>query len=366
MSGRQELIPSPWSEALTRPASTGTETLGAWDDFPVHQSPALLAAVVPGQPGWAERFYFNVLRPSGEIAAILGGGVYPVRGVTECYFCRLDGDRQVNVRGFGELPAGGRHVEANPFSLRCEVPLRDWTISVDVEGARFAGRFSGVNAPFLYEPVDVPASEPDGGFDLFRHFIAVGRWELHETAGLDASGSLLGVRDRTWGVRTRRVRWHNWCVFQVGEATITLIHQELADGTVMHSEAGVVHGDGRAERLRVAGHDLVYDPRDRQVVRGRWDLRGDEGELRLEYERVGTAMRLAGAGYDEAQGARTAGGVQRDEYDLGDPEVARRTGRGTMDAGARVQVSGLIDGDGIGVVETAIARNHVGYGHQLG
>jgi hypothetical protein len=45
-------------------------------------------------------------------------------------------------------------------------------------------------------------------------------------------------------VRTRRIRWHNWCVFQIGERTVTLIHQEFADGTIMHSEAGVVHGDG--------------------------------------------------------------------------------------------------------------------------
>src|SRR5436189_138060 len=83
----------------------------------------------------------------------------------------------------------------------------------DVDGTQFSGRFSGINAPYLYEPVHVPASEPDGAFDLYRHFVAVGRWSLQEAAGLDASEELLGVRDRTWGVRTRRVRWHNWCVF---------------------------------------------------------------------------------------------------------------------------------------------------------
>ena len=351
------------TEALARPASA--DALGAWDDLPVHQSPALLGAVAPEQPGWAERFYFNVLRPGGEIAAILGGGVYPMRGVYECYFCRLDGERQINVRAFGALPAPGAPVDAAPFSLRCEVPLRDWSVAVAVDGVRFAGRFCGVNPPFLYEPVDVPASEPGGPFDRFRHFVAVGRWELQEAAGLGAVGPLLGVRDRTWGVRSRRVRWHNWCVFQIGEATITLIHQELADGTVMHSEAGVAHADGRVERLRVAGHELAYDPHDRQVDRGRWELRGDADELHLEFERAGAAVRLAGAGYDDAQGERAAGGVQHDEYDLGDPDVARRTGRGTMDAGARVRAAGLVEGEGIGVVESAVARDHVGYGAQL-
>ncbi|MBI5104865.1 MAG: hypothetical protein HZB46_07750 [Solirubrobacterales bacterium] len=356
----------PPADALARPASTEEDALGAWDDLPVHQSPALLGSVSPAQPGWAERFYFNVLAPTGEILAIMGGGVYPLRGVSECYFCRLDGDRQVNVRGFDELPAPGRDVAAGAFSIRCEVPLRDWRVAVDAGETRFDGRFAGVNAPYAYHVVDVPATEPDGGFDHFRHFIAVGRWDLRETGGLDAADGLLGIRDRTWGVRTRRVRWHNWCVFQVAGATITLIHQELADGTVMHSEAGVVHPDGRVDRLAVTRHDIRFDPADRQVIHGRWELHGDAGELTLGYERVGTALRLAGAGYDDRQGDRAAGGIQRDVYDLADPEVTRRTGRGTMDAGARVRAEGLVEGEGIGVVESAVARNHVRYGPQLG
>jgi hypothetical protein len=352
-------------EALTRPAGAAGEVLGAWDDYPVHQSAALIGAVAPARPNWSERFYFNVLAPSGEVLAILGGGVYPLRGVNECYLCRLDGDRQVNIRSFGKLPQPGEQVQAGPFSLRCEDPLRDWAVSVNLDDARFQGRFSGINPPYLYEPVDVPASEPGGEFDLYRHFVAVGEWTLEQSAGIDTSGRLLGVRDRTWGVRTRRIRWHNWCVFQLGDRTLTLIHHELADGTVMHSEAGVVHGGGEVERLTITDHDVTYDPGNRQVTRARWTLRGEQGELKLGYERVGTAMRLAGAGYDDSQGSRAAGDVQRDAYDLADPEVARRTGRGTMDQGARAQVSGAWEAEGIGVVESAIARNHVRYGHQL-
>jgi hypothetical protein len=213
--------------------------------------------------------------------------------------------------------------------------------------------------------VDVPASEAGGEFDLYRHFVAVGEWTLEHRAGIDTAGRLLGVRDRTWGVRTRRIRWHNWCVFQFGERTLTLIHQEMADGTIMHSEAGVVHGNGKLERLRIVDHDATYEPDTRQVTRAQWALQGEHGELKLEYDRVGLGMRLSGAGYDDSQGARASGDVQRDAYDLADPEVARRTGRGTIDQGARGHVSGAWEADGTGVVESAIARNHVRYGRQL-
>ncbi|MGH2970250.1 MAG: hypothetical protein ACRDK0_14500 [Solirubrobacteraceae bacterium] len=320
----------------------------------------------PDLPGWAERFYFNLLRSSGEIAAVLGGGVYPVRGVSECYFCHLEGERQLNVRVWNELPGAGAEAVPAPFSFRCDTPLQDWTVGVDVEGARFEGRFGGLAPPFLYSVLDMPASEPGGEFDLYRHFVAVGRWDIDRFPGLVGDQDLIGVRDRTWGVRTRRIRMHNWYVFWLGDTCLTLIHQELADGSEFYSEGGAVHADGRVERLRVVGHDLRYDPHTREVIEGSVDLEGETGPLRLEYERVGRGMRLAGAGYDDRQGAReTAHGVERDEYDLGDPEVARRTGRGTMDAGARGQVSGAWSAEGIGVVETAIARDHVDYGVQI-
>ncbi|MCW3011557.1 MAG: hypothetical protein JWO90_1961, partial [Solirubrobacterales bacterium] len=58
-------------------------------------------------------------------------------------------------------------------------------------------------------------------------------------------------------------------------------------------------------------------------------------------------------------------GLQRDSYDLADAAVARATGRGTTDCGVRVRASGAWSGEGIGVVETAVARDHVAYGGQL-
>jgi hypothetical protein len=147
---------------------------------------------------------------------------------------------------------------------------------------------------------------------------------------------------------------------------LTLIHQELADGSVFFSEAGAVHESGRVERLHVAGHDLRYDGETREVDWGTFTLLGDGGALRLEYQRVGRGMRLAGAGYDESQGRRdSASGTERDGYDLSDPDTAKRTGRGTIDQGVRVEVTGAWSAQGVGVVETAIARDHVKYGHQI-
>ena len=341
-------------------------SLSAWDDYPVHQAPDVLTAVLPALPGWSERFYFNGLRPTGEIAFIAGGGVYPARGIAECYFCRLEGDRQVNVRAWQPAPARSEAVETEGFSLRCESPMRDWQVTIDLPEDQFSGRFGGLSSPFLYPTIDVPADQPGGSFDAFRHFVALGRWEIDHAPNMAATEGLLGVRDRTWGVRTRRPRLHSWSVLSLDDALLTLKHQERADGSVLFSHGGLTHADGRVEPLTVEEHDYEFDPHVREFVRGRLRFGSAAGELELELERVGSGMRLAGAGYDDSQGDRGSDrGVQRDEYDLGEPEVAVRTGRGTIDIGVRASLSGAWSAEGSGVFESAVARDHVRYGPQL-
>jgi hypothetical protein len=335
-------------DVLTRPRLQNR--LAAWDDYPVHQ---------PDDPpdGWSERFYFNVQQPSGELVAIVGGGTYIGRGTSECYLCRLEGERQVNVRASQPVSGGG----AAPFSFHAIEPMRRWQLQARVDGEPdFSAVFESRREPFFYEPLDIPASEPGGPSDFYRHFVGSGTIDCGQ-------GPQPSARDRTWGVRTRRPRLHNWYVIHLEDAYLVLIHQEPADGSVHFSQAALCHDEGRVESLGVAGHELVFDAHDRQIVSGAVRLDGDERRLLLEYERVGQAIRLAGAGYDDRQGDRSeTGAVQRDEYDLADPAVAARTGRGTMDAGVRARLSdGQWSSAGIGVVETAVARDHVTYGSAL-
>jgi hypothetical protein len=346
-------------DVLTRPAAA--DALSDWDDYPIHQQVSLLCEIAPALPGWSERFYFNLQRPTGELVAIVGGGVYPARGLSECYFCRLDGDRQLNIRASQPLGTA----DGQPFSMRVEEPMRRWTVAVrDGDGMLLEAAFNYERAAHLFAPLDIPASTPGGGFDSFRHFVSSGT----VPDGVPfANGPLLSARDRTWGVRTRRARLHNWYVLHLAGCYLALIHQELADGSVHFSEAMLLHDDGEKEALRITGHELAFDPEDRSIRSGSVQFEGSQRRLELEYERVGLAIRLAGAGYDDRQGERgDSRALQRDEYDLGDRAVAAATGRGTMDAGVRARVSDRSwSADGVGVVETAIARDHVAYGAQL-
>jgi hypothetical protein len=351
-------------QVLRRQAGGDEDRLGDWDDLAVHQSPALLGATWPASPSWAERFYFNLQRPSGELLAIVGGGIYPRRGVAECYLCRLDGDRQHNLRAWAPLAGATESTVEIPgeFTFTCEAPMRAWAISVGSRGSELDCRFEATREPYLYPALDIAADEPGSEFDLYRHFVGAGRMSVD-----GAPAELLSVRDRTWGVRSRRARLHNWYVIHLGSHFLTLIHQERADGSVLFSAAALSGPEGEAERLAVTGHDLGFHPSDRQVERGKVTLTGAERVLELELSRVGQAIRLAGAGYDSRQGARSeSAGIERDSYDLGAEVEAARLGRGTMDVPVEAKLSGPgIQLSGVGIAETAVARDHRRYGSRL-
>lgn len=342
-----------------RPAS-GPDQLTSWDDYAIHQTPATLGAVQPSLPNWGERCYFNAQRADGSLVAILGGGVYPQLGLREHYLCRLDGTRQLNLRVRQHAVAVDDSVAT--FDFRCEDPMRRWKLNVRGTEPEFEALFEGAREPFLFAPVDVPPDEVDGPFDLFRHFVAVGVLDLGGERGF------LSARDRTWGVRSRRARLHNWYVLHLGPHFLTLMHQERADGSIHFSEAALCQEDGAVRPLSVDGHELRFDPETRQLEAGRLRLSGEGIELGLELERVGEAIRLAGAGYNDSQGAGGAdGGQEVDAYELGNPAVARDLGRGTLDNPVRALLSGPgIEFEGVGVAETAVARNHVKYGLKLG
>ncbi len=356
----------PGIDVLQRPpADAELHGLSPYDDLPVHHLPGTFAANEPEPAGWAERYYFNVLRGDGAIAAVLGAGIYPRRGVAECYFCRFEGDRQINVRACQPLPRSLSAGEtAVPFALHCVTPMAHWAVRIAADAGTFAGDYGALTRPYQYTPIIVPASEPDGPWDHWEHVVAAGRWQLSAFSGNPLDDDYLCIRDRTWGMRSRRLRLHNWLVFECDGCCINVLHQERADGSVMYSEGGIAWPDGRNEHLQVAAYDFRFDPHTREARSGFFELTGAAGTLRLDYETVGRGMRLGGAGYTDSQGDADSG-MQTDSYDLDDPEVANRTGRGTTDIGARARLSGLLSGTARGVVESAVARDHVRFGSAI-
>lgn len=346
--------------------------LSSFDDLPVHQHANVLARPASDRWNWTERWYFNVQRPTGELVALIGGGVFRNTGVTESYLCGIAGDRQINHLTTREVSDSALADGFVQFSI--DEPMNSWTISAKSEELDTSVdlRFESKAAPFLFKPFWVGPDRDSDDYDQYEHFVQPGTFTGTVTLNGEQihSGEALSYRDRTWGVRSRRPRLHNWIVTHFGDGShLTLVHQEAADGRVIFSHGGLTRADGSEERYEVHEHDLEHDSVSRVPKRGSFTLRSPNGIRVLTLETKGEAIRGGtGAGYDANQGTKRegSGDVVFSTFDVTDPVVVERIGRGTIDTGAVVTLEGSeATRTGIGVWETALGRSHNRYGAQI-
>jgi hypothetical protein len=344
--------------------------LTLWDDLPLHQTAGTFRELASAHPQWVDRFYMNIQGTDGSLLAILGFGFFPNTGLIEWYVCALDGSRQRNVRGVGELGERAPKAECNGFRFEIIEPMRVWTVDIDVGGLKLDLTFESVGAPFHFRPIWCAADVAGGEFDDWQHFVQVGKLAGRLDAGTQISvDGMQAVRDRTWGVRSRRPKMHNWYTFDLGEGRMfALLHQERADGSVHVSEAALVEADGQTQALVVVEHRLSFDAATREIRASEWVLRTQGGETAtLAIEPVGASIRGLGAGYDERQGqARDLdSSVVGEVWDLADPDVAAKAALSTIDTPVRASLTGALEATGGGVAETALGRSHQRYGRSL-
>jgi hypothetical protein len=335
------------------------------DDLPLHQTAETFVRVGGHHPKWTERWYFNLQDPDGTMRGIIGGGFYPQAGVLEVYGCLLVGDTQVNVRQRVREHDRQRLDSAAAVRFAVVEPMRRWEAHVAGPELELDLVFAADLTPYLFPPFfvapDLPHQSTSLTVDTIQHFVQPGR----------VTGSFEGLsfRDRTWGVRSARPRLHQWYVLHLDDGGyLTLIHQERADGGLLVSHVARVTAEGQVRTGVLDGHELSFDPASRLLLTGRYTGHDATGAaIEVEVTNLGQGVRLLGAGYTADQGDdRGLGEVTGEEWDLTDPELSARLGRGTIDSPVRASATwGDWSATGIGVTETAIARDHWRYGKQL-
>lgn len=351
--------------------------LVAADDLPIHQTAETLRRPDTLHPRWTERWYFNLQQEDGRLLGIVGGGFYPNSHLLEVYACLLDGPNQHNLRQRVHTSDRSRLDLGDRVAFEVIEPMRSWTIRANGPAFALRMRYEATSAPHLFPPfvvaADLPHRSGPGDYDAIQHFVQPGVVSGHVTEGDRERdvGLLHSFRDRTWGVRSSRPRLHNWFVFHSPDGRyLTLIHQERADGSQMVSHMAIVAADGSRTQLVLDAHDLTFDGVSRLLRVARYRGHDASGRrFRLAVANTGEGVRLLGAGYGNAQ--RDAGGggsaVESETFDLADADVVRRIGRGTIDSPASMDLE-WDHGErmtGIGITESAIARDHWRYGSQL-
>jgi len=236
--------------------------LTSWDDYPVHQSPELIAHSAISDRNFYDRYYFNLYPDSHDLFAIFGYGQYPNLGTTDAFIDVRYGDSQHIVRSSKPLEDRA-DLSVGPFRLEIIEPLKklrfiveptDHSVAMDVtwEG----------NMQAILEPRQTLRLKGKLVFDTNR-LAQTGRWSgTLSINGEDIAIEGGGTRDRSWGIRP------------VGEAEPAGIREGLLVLPGMwnyypmlfenHSIFYICHEDDDGVRHLTQGERVWHDP-DREI-----------------------------------------------------------------------------------------------------
>jgi|FLYL01.1.fsa_nt_gi hypothetical protein len=256
--------------------------IGRMDEYLVHQDVQPIASVASGHSDWQDRFYFNIVDPEGRFAAITGLGSFPNRGIQQAYLLTVAGGAHTAYLNVRKLE-GDREVMATG-SLRYEVaaPLRSWRLEIADEANGVQGEltFHARCPAYVFRPI----RWEEGGHTVVHqmHYTQAGRYAGELTAGGRTYSGLIGIRDRSWGIREMaRVPMWIWIAAQFPRACVSAWLWETPAGDVIHEDGAVTYEDGRVRPIVGIKHELELHPGTRRPRAARFTLALEDG-ARLE------------------------------------------------------------------------------------
>ena len=275
--------------------------LNRFDDYPIHQTTAPVLHVETASPNAYNRYFFNGYRRDGSLMFGAALGIYPNRGVIDAGLSVLRNGEQVSTLASGRAPLDPTRTEVGHLRVDVIEPMRTLRFRCDADrsplGADlvFHGRTAAVEEP----PFKL---EQDGRTVLdYTRVTQFGSWEgwlSVDGERMEVDATVLGCRDRSWGVRpigeragrgapSRRAPqfFWLWAPLNFDGCGVLFDVNEFADGRRWHGFGAIApvlldgmaalgEADdgtaGVAESLRQAAQDAVLEPpipmRDAQYV----------------------------------------------------------------------------------------------------
>ncbi|NLT30939.1 MAG: hypothetical protein GXX86_10880 [Propionibacterium sp.] len=356
-----------------------------FDDFPIHQTPSPVTQPGTSDPNFYDRFYFGGHDAAGTVVFAAAMGLYPNRNVMDAAFSVVVDGVQHCVFASGPLPRD-RHTGIGPISVEYNEPLRVLQLLVDDPE-------SGLRAELTFRARTAAVAEPrqtthrEGVLIMdYTRMSQWGTWSGRISVGdttLEVSADrVVGVRDRSWGVRplgdrtptnlparTPQVFWL-WAPLHFDDVCTHLAAFELANGFRWLEQAVLVPllddpaasptwgADAPAPQLvRNVVHDLTWRPGTREIARAAICFDTADGPQRMELTPVATFLQK-GIGYGHphwlhgrAHGELTVGretyvlaDVDREQYENVHVQTVCRVTWG--------------DREGVGILEQLVLGDH--------
>ena len=314
------------------------------DETLQHQASRPFRMVGASDHRFFDRYWFEGIDPSGELALIAGLGFYKNMGTCDGFVAMQHDRRQHNLRLARPLADDPDHTCLGPLEVTVVEPFRHLRVRLDANDHDMAFDLDW-RSPF---PPYVEAHHLDVHADRVTQdstrYDQVGRW----TGWLELGGQRWeandwwGLRDHSWGVRpgvggfeprlgaTDSSMFWIWCCLSTEEWVCQFQVREDGDGNRNYFDGQLDHrvDDGRPPVRAVdVTHDVSFIPDTRTYEYVRCTLTLEDGRvLEIEAEPLVRAWAYRGtgygAGYDDGRGLGAWRGsvVEHDVYDLAHPE----------------------------------------------
>jgi len=260
------------------------------DEYLVHQTEKPLAQVASDHPDWQDRFYFNIHDRHGQFAAITGLGAFPNRKMMQAYLFAVHNGQHYSYLNVRPLNDDREVMQTGSLSYSIVEPLTAWRLDIadEANGVRGSLEFRARCPLYRFSPIHWQNGDKLVVHQM--HYTQAGLYSGSFTIGDEVFTDLLGIRDRSWGVRAMAdVPIWMWVSAQFDDFCISAWLWETPEGEVIHADGALVPEQGEVRPITAIEHDLDVWPGTKRPRKGRFLLTAATGEkLALTASEIGT------------------------------------------------------------------------------
>jgi len=251
-----------------------------FDEFLIHQTEQTLASVASEHPEWQDRFYFNIHDRHGEFALITGLGAFPNRKMSQAYIFAADAGQHYGYLQVRPLNNDREVMTAGTLSFNVIEALKSWALDIDDEASGINGSlvFKERRPLYRFSPIEWQIN----GHVVVKqmHYTQAGVYEGSLTIGGRTFTDLIGMRDRSWGIRDMaRVPFWVWISAQFESFCISAWLWETPEGEVIHADGALIRNSGEVRPVVKIEHELDLGPGTKRPKAAQFQLTMADGKV---------------------------------------------------------------------------------------
>lgn len=264
------------------------------NELMLQQTQRPIGEIASSELDWDNALYFFISDPDPrrELGLFCGFEIFPNRAIRRAtYHLRHRGEQ---YRGMSIQPLEddiGTILESEYFRFECLDPMSSWKISIHDEekGVGVDLDYRARCPAYAFPHVRLPGSY-EGAIDQ-RHYTQSGRFAGSVTVGGETSHALVGMKNRSWGVRNwNRLPMYHWLTAQFGDFSVNTWLFEDQQGQPLFADGAVTAEGGSITRIVSVEQALeLHEGSTKRVKARHLTLTTEEGEkLELEGREIGS------------------------------------------------------------------------------